>query len=125
MLRFGISLGGDELVSSAQPCHDHALHWGLLDFGQFHGTFPKAAHWVGVVFMAAGGLPLLMFVQSLQQRSIKVWNDAQVKGFILFLLLVSFSLAYWLYSSREIALLTPCGSRVSTWFPWSLPQAMA
>ncbi|MFP9133301.1 TrkH family potassium uptake protein [Shewanella algae] len=66
-------------------------------------AFPKAAHWVGVVFMAAGGLPLLMFVQSLQQRSIKVWNDAQVKGFILFLLLVSFSLAYWLYSSREIA----------------------
>ncbi len=53
--------------------------------------------------MAAGGLPLLMFVQSLQQRSIKVWNDAQVKGFILFLLLVSFSLAYWLYNSREIA----------------------
>ncbi|MCE9688062.1 TrkH family potassium uptake protein [Shewanella sp. AS16] len=66
-------------------------------------AFSNQAHWVGVIFMAAGGLPLLMFVQSIQQRSLSVWKDAQVRGFLLFLVLASCSLALWLWSSREIA----------------------
>ncbi|MCH1921109.1 TrkH family potassium uptake protein [Shewanella sp. A3A] len=66
-------------------------------------AFPTSCHWVGVVFMAAGGLPLLVFAQTIQSRSLKVWNDAQIRGYMLFLLLVSFGLAYWLYDTREIA----------------------
>lgn len=66
-------------------------------------AFPASCHWVGVVFMAAGGLPLLVFAQTIQSRSLKVWNDAQIRGYTLFLLLVSFGLAYWLYDTREIA----------------------
>ena len=41
-------------------------------------AFSDNAHWVGIVFMAAGGLPMLMFVNCIQQRSLLVWNDAQV-----------------------------------------------
>ncbi|WP_417763178.1 TrkH family potassium uptake protein [Shewanella sp.] len=65
-------------------------------------AFPASCHWVGVVFMAAGGLPLLVFAQTIQVRSLKVWNDAQIRGYVTFLMLVSFCLAYWLYASRDI-----------------------
>ena len=65
-------------------------------------AFSKEAHWVGTTFMLAGGLPLLMFVYMVQQKSLKVWNDAQVKGFLKFVVLVSTLLAVWLWSSREI-----------------------
>ncbi|WP_350432173.1 TrkH family potassium uptake protein [Shewanella sp. H8] len=65
-------------------------------------AFSHSAHWVGIVFMLAGGLPLLMFVQAIQQRSLRIWNDQQVKGFLTFVLLVSFSLACWLWQHQSI-----------------------
>lgn len=65
-------------------------------------AFSPQAHWVGIVFMLAGGLPLMMFVQSVQQRSIRVWHDQQVKGFLLFVLLVSCSLAFWLWQHQHM-----------------------
>ncbi|MBB1319462.1 TrkH family potassium uptake protein [Shewanella sp. SR43-4] len=66
-------------------------------------AFSHSAHWVGIVFMLAGGLPLLMFVQTIQQRSVRLWNDQQVIGFLRFVLLVSFSLAFWLWREQDIA----------------------
>ncbi|MFB2735953.1 TrkH family potassium uptake protein [Shewanella mangrovisoli] len=68
-------------------------------------AFSNSAHWVGVVFMAAGGLPLLMFVQMIQQRDFTVWNDAQVKGFLFFLTFVSCFIGLWLWQTRDIALI--------------------
>ncbi|MFB2651044.1 TrkH family potassium uptake protein [Shewanella mangrovisoli] len=68
-------------------------------------AFSNSAHWVGVVFMAAGGLPLLMFVQMIQQRDLTVWNDAQVKGFLFFLTFVSCFIGLWLWQTRDIALI--------------------
>ncbi|QSX33707.1 TrkH family potassium uptake protein [Shewanella avicenniae] len=65
-------------------------------------AFSENCHWVGVVFMAAGGLPLLVFVQTIQQRTLKVWNDAQIRGYVLFLAVVSIGLAYWLFDTRDI-----------------------
>ncbi|RPA50885.1 TrkH family potassium uptake protein [Shewanella vesiculosa] len=66
-------------------------------------AFSHSAHWVSIVFMLAGGLPLLMFVQTIQQRSVRLWNDQQVIGFLRFVLLVSFSLAFWLWREQDIA----------------------
>jgi len=66
-------------------------------------VFSHQAHWVAIVFMLAGGLPLLMFVLSVQQRSLQVWNDEQVKGFLLFVLLVSFLSGVWLWQHQHIA----------------------
>lgn len=65
-------------------------------------AFSNQAHWVGILFMAAGGLPLLMFVNCIQHRSLWVWNDAQVKGFLLFLSTVSIGLAFWLWLGHEM-----------------------
>ena len=75
---------------------------GYSTSDQSMAAFSNQAHWVGTFFMACGGLPLLMFVQSIQQQSVKVWNDAQVKGFILFIFVVSVGLATWLWATREI-----------------------
>ncbi|MCT8864859.1 TrkH family potassium uptake protein [Shewanella xiamenensis] len=68
-------------------------------------AFSNSAHWVGVIFMAAGGLPLLMFVQMIHQRDLSVWNDAQVKGFLFFLTFVSCFIGVWLWQTRDIALI--------------------
>ncbi|CAM4328343.1 TrkH family potassium uptake protein [Shewanella livingstonensis] len=65
-------------------------------------AFSHSAHWVAIVFMLAGGLPLLMFVQTIQQRSLRLWNDQQVKGFLRFVVLVSVSLALWLWQHQQI-----------------------
>ncbi|WP_299796575.1 TrkH family potassium uptake protein [uncultured Shewanella sp.] len=65
-------------------------------------AFSNQAHWVGTIFMAAGGLPLLIFVNCIQHRSLLVWNDAQVKGFLLFILTVSLCLALWLWMGHEM-----------------------
>ncbi|MDF0535365.1 TrkH family potassium uptake protein [Shewanella sp. A32] len=65
-------------------------------------AFPERCHWVGIVFMAAGGLPLLTFAQTIQVRSLRVWNDAQIKGYLLFLLVVSLGLALWLSDTKHL-----------------------
>ncbi|MGL4640078.1 MAG: potassium transporter TrkG, partial [Shewanella sp.] len=56
-------------------------------------------------FMIAGGLPLLMFVHMIVQRDVTIWNDAQVKGFLVFLAFVSGVLGIWLWQTSEHSLL--------------------
>ena len=75
---------------------------GYSTSDQSMAAFSTQAHWVGIVFMVAGGLPLLMFVQSIQQQSLKIWNDAQVKGFISFLIFASVGLASWMWFTRDM-----------------------
>lgn len=65
-------------------------------------AFSHQAHWVGTLFMAAGGLPLLMFVHMISQRSMRIWNDDQVKGYLWFLLFVSCGLAFWLWQGHDM-----------------------
>ncbi|MGL5392130.1 MAG: TrkH family potassium uptake protein [Shewanella sp.] len=68
-------------------------------------AFSNASHWVGIVFMIAGGLPLLMFVHTILQRDVSIWNDAQVKGFLGFLAFVSGVLGLWLWQTSDNSLL--------------------
>lgn len=75
---------------------------GYSTSDQSMAHFSHSAQWVGTVFMAAGGLPLLLFVQSIQQKSFKVWNDTQVIGFLVFISLVSIGLGIWLSDTREM-----------------------
>jgi trk system potassium uptake protein TrkH len=67
-------------------------------------AFSHSTHWVAVIFMAAGGLPLMLFVQTIQQRNLKIWNNAQVKGFLLFLAFASMFLALWLWQYQGVEL---------------------
>ncbi|MCF1431243.1 MAG: TrkH family potassium uptake protein [Shewanella sp.] len=65
--------------------------------------FSNSAQWVGTLFMAAGGLPLLLFMQCLKNRTLRVWGDQQVKGYVVLLIVVSLILALWMWLTREIA----------------------
>lgn len=45
-------------------------------FGQFHNT---ALVWAGSLFMMLGGLPFMLYVQSVRQRQWVIFNDVQVR----------------------------------------------
>jgi trk system potassium uptake protein TrkH len=45
-----------------------------------------AAEWVAVVFMTAGSIPFLLYVQALRGNPKSLWEDDQVRAFLLFLL---------------------------------------
>ena len=43
-----------------------------------------------------------MFVQSIQQGNLSIWNDQQVKGFLMFVGVVSLSIAIWLSFHKQL-----------------------
>lgn len=65
-------------------------------------NFSNTAQWVGTIFMFAGGLPLLLFMQSISQRSLNVWKDDQVKAYTFFLIGISLILGVWLWATHNI-----------------------
>ncbi|OAN12629.1 potassium transporter TrkH [Photobacterium jeanii] len=66
--------------------------------------FSHAAHWVAIVFMFAGGLPFLLFVQALRKKSAAaLLKDAQVRGFSLLVFGVGLAVALWLTFDRDYA----------------------
>ena len=59
--------------------------------------FSNSAHWVAIVFMFAGGLPFLLFVQALRKREARtLLSDAQVRGFTILVLSAGLAVALWL-----------------------------
>jgi trk system potassium uptake protein TrkH len=42
----------------------------------------KAIHWIAIVFMLGSCMPLVLYVKMVRSRSLAVWNDAQVRGFL-------------------------------------------
>ncbi|UXI01272.1 TrkH family potassium uptake protein [Photobacterium sp. TY1-4] len=59
--------------------------------------FSNQAHWVAIVFMFAGGLPFLLFVQALRKKKVTaLLKDAQVRGFTLLVLSAGLAVACWL-----------------------------
>ncbi|WP_133405405.1 TrkH family potassium uptake protein [Parashewanella tropica] len=74
---------------------------GYSTSDQSMSHFSHSAQWISIVFMLAGGLPLIIFVQCIAQRSLLVWKDAQVVGFVKFLALVSIVLAIWYWFTHH------------------------
>lgn len=69
-------------------------------------AFSHSAHWIATLFMFAGGLPFLLFVQSLHQRNPTVlYKDAQVLGFTKLVLLMGIAIALWLTWQKDWAFL--------------------
>ncbi len=59
--------------------------------------FSNSAHWVAIVFMFAGGLPFLLFVQALRKKEpTALFSDAQVRGFTLLVFSAGLAVALWL-----------------------------
>lgn len=60
------------------------------------GYFPEPAiHWVAIVFMLAGSLPILLYARMARSWSFKVWLDDQVIGFVRLVVLVVAVLTIW------------------------------
>ncbi len=60
-------------------------------FGHYQSSL--LIHWIGILFMALGALPFVLYVRFWGQfRPGVILNDAQVRGFLLLLLLASLSL---------------------------------
>lgn len=59
--------------------------------------FSNGTHWIATLFMFLGGLPFLLFVTVLKNRSLhSLYSDAQVRGFACLFLLASGVIASWL-----------------------------
>ena len=60
------------------------------------GHFDSVAiDWIAVIFMCLGSLPFLLYIKTLQGRSLALFKDSQVHTF--FALLVLFTLVIWAY----------------------------
>src|SRR5690606_28875011 len=62
------------------------------------GQFSNASHWVAIVFMIIGSLPFTLYVATARGNRGALWQDEQVRGFLLLLATTSllFSAWYWL-----------------------------
>lgn len=60
-------------------------------------------HWVATVFMIAGSIPFILYIKTLNGQWTSLFNDQQVKGFILFLVVASLLMALWLTGQRDIS----------------------
>ncbi|MBL8565876.1 MAG: TrkH family potassium uptake protein [Hyphomicrobiaceae bacterium] len=58
--------------------------------------------WAGTLFMALGAMPFLVLFRAVRGEPGALWSDEQVRGFIGFLVVVTFILALWLSISREL-----------------------
>ncbi|HRD75029.1 MAG TPA: TrkH family potassium uptake protein [Hyphomicrobiaceae bacterium] len=52
--------------------------------------------WAGIVFMALGAMPFVVFIKVFAGQPVTLWRDVQVRGFVTFLLAVSLMLGAWL-----------------------------
>ncbi|PSW11717.1 TrkH family potassium uptake protein [Photobacterium sanctipauli] len=59
--------------------------------------FSNSAHWVAILFMFAGGLPFLLFVQAMRKKDPQpLLKDAQIRGFTILVLSAGLAVALWL-----------------------------
>jgi len=72
-----------------------------LSFGHFKNP---AIHWVGVFFLTAASLPLVLYIKFARTGKISVWNDMQVQGFLRIVALAVILLTLWYFWTRDVAL---------------------
>ena len=68
-------------------------------FGFFRSP---ALEWAAIVFMILGALPFVVFIKALRGDRGAIWRDAQVQGFLSFLVVVALTLSAWLVLTREV-----------------------
>ena len=63
------------------------------------------SHWVAIIFMILGALPFAIYVHFLVKRSWRIFNDQQIRGFLLTILIISVIITLHLMSETGIDLL--------------------
>ncbi|MFM4650526.1 TrkH family potassium uptake protein [Aeromonas bivalvium] len=70
---------------------------GYSTSDQSMSHFSNSAHWIGTLFMFLGGLPFLLYVQSLSRRDTSLLRDAQVRGFFWLVVWVTLIMTLYLW----------------------------
>jgi trk/ktr system potassium uptake protein len=67
------------------------------------GFFQSASlEWVAIFFMICGALPFVVYIKATRGAPGAFWRDAQVQGFIAFLLTIWVIVTLWLFATRDI-----------------------
>ena len=70
------------------------------------GFFPSAQlQWTCIVFMILGSLPFVLFIRTLRGETTALWYDEQVRGFLLFVAIISVFATIWLVNNRDLTIL--------------------
>ncbi|RCU45388.1 TrkH family potassium uptake protein [Corallincola holothuriorum] len=64
--------------------------------------FSSASHWVGSVFMLLGGLPFILFILMIRRRSLKIWRDEQVSGYLALIAVTTLILSVWMWQVEPV-----------------------
>jgi trk system potassium uptake protein len=63
-------------------------------------AFSSRAQWVAIIFMFLGGLPFILYVQSVRRRDGLIFRDAQVRGFFWLVIMASLFMSVWLWHTN-------------------------
>ena len=76
---------------------------GFSTHDESFGFFKSAPlEWVCIFFMILGALPFVVMIKALRGKPGALFNDAQVRGFLLFLVSVCIIMAFWLAAVRGL-----------------------
>ncbi len=104
------------------------------------GHFPQPAiHWFATLFMLAGGLPFVLYIQAITRRNFWFILDSQVRVLLVFLAIVIGVLSTWLTLSRGddflialrlvafnvVSVVTTTGFATTDYTTWGAPAVMA
>ena len=59
-------------------------------------------HWAAIFFMIAGAIPFLLYVKATLGNVRALFTDQQVRGFLIFLAIISLAMTLWLMEQRDI-----------------------
>ena len=59
--------------------------------------FSNSSQWVASAFMFLGGLPFLLYVQTLRRRQLVLFQDAQVQGFFWLVVITTLMMSLWIW----------------------------
>jgi len=59
--------------------------------------FSNSSQWVASAFMFLGGLPFLLYVQTLRRRQLVLFRDAQVQGFFWLVVITTLMMSLWIW----------------------------
>jgi len=102
-------------------------------------AFSSRAQWVASAFMFLGGLPFILYVQSVRRRDGLIFRDAQVRGFCGLVIAASLLMTVWLWHTHVfnfddalriatfniISILTTTGYGLTDFGTWSFATTIA
>jgi trk system potassium uptake protein TrkH len=80
---------------------------GYSTFDASFGHFEQPAlHWFAILFMLAGSLPFVLYVQAMNRKRLSLLWQSQVRALVVFLAVIIGGLSTWLSLSKELDFLT-------------------